>query len=346
MRGRLFLIGIVALAACRRGMPTNTPIGTLRARELAAIAVPAPSPAQSFRWPRFFLAENPTTFLWGEGRLIFRLSISAEGQVSAQQVFSEMTDGLGMLVAAAKTSTGTITALDADGRVGIMEASGKVWRFNTHLKGRIGDIAAWKDRVYLLLQGRGENRSAVIAYDFFGKEINRWSEIPPDGIIQASLKGGGITSCPDGVIFYNYINSPQPMELQAGESVKAWGSKFDFFREVTESQVQDAFRASKRGSVGPLIRLGLSSGRVMAIRCSDEGFLVRQVARPGGEGVEIQILDRRIGDWVGKIAVQDGILLDVKGRTLYLGTSPKGRGFTLKRVVFDPSSTQTRSPGK
>lgn len=246
-------------------------------------------------------------------------------------------------MAAARAQNGALAVLDASGRIAVRDPrSGRVSSFESHLENSPGDMTVTDDRVYLLLQGESEGGSAVVAYSFSGAEAGRWGRMPVDGIIQANLKGGGITACPGGEVFYSYINSPQILRLEEpARRVRPVGRASRTFQRLTEGQVHRAQRESTRArSVAPLVKLGLQASRVMALRCSQAGLL-RQVARPSGGGALIEVWDPLSETLSGTVPTGEGILLDAHGSTLYLGRLQQGARFLLDRVELTPAPSRT-----
>jgi hypothetical protein len=331
----LLLSTLPILAACGE-VSTKAPAKALHTTRLKAIPIVSSQPSLSLRWPEFLLADEPNRYLWGEGREVFRVETSSRGLVLSRPVGDDFSRGLGKLIAAARTPDGTLAVLDVSGRVAIQSPTEQTWRFETHLENEAGGLAVTKSLLYLLQQGQSRTSSAVTAYTFSGSEIGRWGEMPADGIIQSNLKGGGIAACPDGSVFYSYINSPQIFHLQNGaeKSVRPLGEESSSFKKIRASAVFEASEEGMRsGSARPLVKLGLSASRVMSLLCSEEGLLFRQVAQPAGKGAYVEVWDPVSGMVKGTVHSVDGVLLDVRGRTLYLGTL-EHKEFRLERVQF------------
>lgn len=194
-----------------------------------------------------------------------------------------------------------------------------------------------EDRVYLLLRGEVAVGNAVAAYDYTGVEVGRWGEMPAAGILQASLDGGGIASCPDGSIFYSYINSPLIFRVEEGSqgTVRTLGRQSGSFEVVSERDVGHAFEESRRSrSVVPLVKLGLGASRVMSLMCSQEGLLFRQVAQPSKRGAYIEVWDPASETLIDTILGSGGTLLDVRDQILYLGTTAEDQTFKLERIQY------------
>lgn len=162
--------------------------------------------------------------------------------------------------------------------------------------------------------------------------------MPAAGIIQQSLTGGGIAGCPDGSIYYSYINSPRILRLEGGASggIRAFGEGGNgSFQVVSDRSIRDAQHESLRThSVAPLVKLGLGGSRVMGLFCSDGGLLFRQVAEPAGGGSHVEVWNARSEDRVGTVPVGGAVLLAVADQTLYLGQVSEERSFTLERIRY------------
>jgi hypothetical protein len=335
----LLLLGLTALTACGRGEPASGPSWTLHTSRLEALSIIPSFPSLPLRWPQFLLAEGADHFLWGE-KGIFRLASSPHGPLLEQPRGVDLTRGMDRLIAAAQAPDGKLAVLDMSGRVAVQDPrSGRTWDIEAQLSNQPAGLALTQSRAYVLLQGEPLDGDAVVAYGFDGAEAGRWGKIPADGILQASLRGGGIAACPDGSVFYSYINSPRILRLEDGadESVQAIGEPRSTFVAVPARKVRQAYGEVKRSSsVAPLIKLGLGASRVMSLLCSQEGLLLRQVAQPARGGVLIEVWDPRSEELVGTIPVGgDEVLLDVRDQILYLGARAGDKDFTLVRVRYD-----------
>jgi hypothetical protein len=82
----------------------------------------------------------------------------------------------------------------------------------------------------------------------------------------------------------------------------------------------------------------------MALLCSPDGMLFRQVARPARGGSYVELWNPRTEELVGTIPSGGGVLLDVRDHTLYLGSAPDER-FILERMQYSiatPLARRTR----
>jgi hypothetical protein len=337
----LALLPLTLLLSCAADGSGDRPARMLHTSRLKEIAI-SPSPG----WPEFFLTEGPGLFLWGNRNEVLRIEVSEVGPAVAVRVGTDLVHGLDSLVAAARNTAGTVAFLDASGRVAIHNPDSKrTWRFKTSLSNLAGGLALSTGRAYLLLRNEFGTGSAVVGYDFHGAEVGQWGEMPADGIIQANLKGGGIAACPAGSVYYSYINSPRIYRLPEGgeKEVRQIGGRPDSFTVLPARQVYKASKESMESrSVAPVVKLGLSASRVMALACSEEGLLFRQVAQPAGAGAHVEVWDPVSETMVGTIPVAEGVLLDVKNQILFLGTMPASQGFRIERIHFrvDPSRSE------
>lgn len=333
----LLLLGFTVLTACTGGESGSGPPSRLHISRLEALSIVPSLPSRPLRWPQFLLIEEGNSFLWGESG-IFRIESSESGPVLKKPEGADLTRGLDRLIAAAQAPSGTLAVLDVSGRVAVQSPrSGQTWGFDTQLQNHPASLAVTESLVYLLLQGEPEEGSAVVAYSFDGVEAGRWGTMPADGIIQARLSGGGITACPDGSIFYSYINSPQVLRLEDGanKSVRAIGRQRSSFVAVSARKVHQAYSDGMRSSsVAPLVKLGLSASRVMSLLCSNESLLFRQVAKPARGGAQIEVWDPLSEELVGTIPVGGAVLLGARDQILYLGTMSESQNFTLERIQY------------
>lgn len=342
---KLFVVLPLALIACQVRESEELQAGVLSARKLEAFPIVSTQAPAVLRWPQFFLVEGPSSFLWGGGQEILRIQRAEKGDFHVEEVAGELTQGMDRLIAAARSPGGTLAVLDASGEVALLQPeAGQVSKLRIRLPAQQGGLAVTEERVYLLLQGEPEEGSAVVAYTRSGAEAGRWGKQPVDAVIQESLSGGGIAACPDGSVFYTYINSPRILRLEPDHegAVRALGKKGSAFQVLSGREVAKAHRDSIRtGSVKPLVTLGLSGSRVMKLLCSEDGLLLRQVAQPDGGGAHVEVWEPRSGELLGRIPVDSGVLLGSLGHILYLGTLPEGQRFTLERFQLEMGQTQT-----
>lgn len=333
----LHVLALAVLIACARGNSEDKPAGRLRTSRLEPISIVSPLPSFSPRWPGFLLVERGTTVLWGGEQGIFRIEMSSRGPAHIESQGAELTRGMDRLIGAARALDGKVAVLDTSGRVAVYSpAAGQTWRFKTRSQNRPGDLAITEDMVYVLLQGEVEKGSAVVAYTFSGEEVGRWGTMPADAIIQTRLRGGGIAACPDGSVYYSYVNTPQIIQLQhdGNKGVRSIGRSSDSFKVVSASRVRQTYREGLRShSAAPLVKLGLDVSRVMGLLCSEEGLLLRQVAQPARGGAPVEVWDPLSERLVGTIPVGGAVLLDVRDRILYFGTV-EPRKFMLDRIQY------------
>ena len=330
------LVVIALLAACRQAEAPRFGSGRLRARSSGSLALVPPIPPVSMRWPQFLLVESPDRFLWGAEREIYRIAASEQGSTLDGPLWPELTEGLGRLVAVARTPSGALAVLDADGRVrGESPGSKSPWGFQAHLPGGAAKLATTDEAVYLLLQGMESGGAAVVGFDHSGMELGRWGTIPASGLIQLNLSGGGLAACPDGSVFYSYINSPEIWRVDGGDkAVRPLGGSEAEFKVIPERALREASDEGRKArSVAPLVRLGLGASRVAALTCSPEGRLFRQVVRPRGAGSYVEVWEPRSGERLGAIPSGGGVLFDVRGHTLFLGNLRDGH-FVIEPIEY------------
>ena len=297
------------------------------------------------RWPQFLLAEAPDRFLWGSDREIYRVKTSDQGPTLEGPLWPELTEGLGRLVAVSRTRSGALAVLDADGRVRGEAPGSKVpWGFQAHLPSSAGKLANTAQAVYFLLQGPEAGGAAVVGFNHSGIELGRWGAIPASGLIQMSLTGGGLAVCPDGSIFYSYINSPEIWEIEGSETrVRTLGLPETEFQVIPERAIRSAHDEGRKShSVASIVKLGLGASRVAALACSSEGLLFRQVARPHSAGSYVEVWDPRSGKLLGTVLSGGGVLFDVSGHTLILGNVQDDH-FLLEPIEYSvPRRSETR----
>jgi hypothetical protein len=177
--------------------------------------------------------------------------------------------------------------------------------------------------------------AAVAAYDFAGNQIGQWGEMPAGAIIQTNLGGGGIAACPDGGVFYSYINDPRISRLESDGRIKMIGKPAESFEIIARREVHRAHQESLgTRSVAPLVRAGLGASRVMTLLCDEEGLLLRQIAQPQKRGAHIEVWDPTSEELLGVIPVGRAVLLDVREEVLYLGSQTEDQKLTLERIRY------------
>lgn len=338
-------LAFVLFGACGRKGAVGPMSAPLPARGLEPVFLVPPVPPVSMRWPQFLWADGGHRFLWGANREIYRVQESKNGPVLTGPEWPDLTRGLDRLVSASRTAAGTLALLDSMGRVqGLSPGSPTPWSFELRLGSHAGRLAVTDQAAYLLLQGDEEGGRAVVAYDFAGHEVGGWGEMPLESMIQETLNGGGIAACPDGSIFYSYINGPRIFRLVLGKGheVRPVGSSPSTFEALSESSVRDAAREGVRSrSVVPIVKLGLSANRVTALLCTSEGLLLRQVARPAHAGGYVEVWDPATEGLIGTVRTGSGVLLDARDHTLYLGSAPDEH-FRLDRVEYRTRASSSR----
>ncbi len=348
-RSNLVLLLVPALAmACGAQPPRGVSGITISTSWLETLPLLSSAPSSPLRWPQFLVADGASGFFLGGGRDLFRIATLASHSAVAEPVVAAgPQQGLGRLVAAAQSPGGTLAFLDETGQVAIHgRAPGQRWLLKTRDQNRSRHLTVSEGSVYLLLEGETETGNAVAMYNFTGTEVRRWGVIPADGIVQGSLTGGGIAACPDGSIFYSYLNSPRVFHLdeESSRAVRAIGEPSSSFQTISAGQVRRALRESTRShSVAPLVKLGLGASRVMSLLCSDDGLLFREVAHPKGRGAEIEVWDPLSEERVGTIPAGNGVLLAVRDQILYLVTAQPGEKLALERIRYQVKRSQ---PGK
>ncbi|NJL27733.1 MAG: hypothetical protein HC897_07475 [Thermoanaerobaculia bacterium] len=177
----------------------------------------------------------------------------------------------------------------------------------------------------------------MVAYSLSGTETGRWGEMPASGFIQESLTGGGIAACPDGMIYYSYINSPEIFRLDppAGEISPLRDSSAPFYK-ISEDAIMSACEESDRlGDVGPLVKLGLQGSRIMALYCSNENILFRQIAQPHSGGSHVEAWDLGSRQLVATLPSNDGVLFATSPGLLHFVISPSAtRGVEIEHVSY------------
>lgn len=311
---------------------------SIRATTFKAIELKSAASGRSLRWPDRVVVVGPQTLLWLEGGqpYLFRHSDATAADIRSTDI-GHLLDGR-PAVAATRGFDGTIVVMDGSGRIaGHNPTSRHSWSFNAKLMAPSKAIATTGRLVYLLLEGSDPDAEAVVALSVTGSHVGDWGTAPPDALIQESLRGGGIAACPDGSVFFSYVNSPQIFRISsaATHDVNPVGRPPDEFRVLSEGEIRKASReAADLHSVAPLVRLGLSSSRVMGLLCSRDGILIRQVSEPGA-GSHVEFWRASSGKFLGVLDVGKSVLLGDWASTLYLGRDNDDGNFVLERVAYE-----------
>jgi len=331
-----YLVGALVLCVACTADREISSIPHLEAEELEGLDLVSTQPFYSLRWPQFLLVAEPRGLLWGYGGDVLRLDL-AEGKVHSLSLV-DPARGFDRLVSADRRPDGTLALLDASGRVLVWNTDGgDVHRFTATPEPSWGGLALSGDHVYLMSQGEDDGSPAVRAFAFDGTPAGNWGDRSPSALIQASLNGGGITSCPDGTVYYSYINSPQILRLGADGRVEEVGEARSDFRTLTASSIRGTAEDGRRlKSVTPLVQLGLGTSRVMSLHCSAEGLLFRHIADPAPPGSLIEVWDSLSGELLGAVHPRAGVLLDVDDQVLYLGSVDQEVPFRLERLHYAP----------
>ncbi len=293
-------------------------------------------------WPDVFLVQGEERYLWVEAGQVLRIHRSSSALELEVSEDPELIQGLDGLVAAARGPDGIVAFLDASGRVSLrQEGTETRWDFRIGQETRAESIAVSREEVFLLRASREPQGAAVVAFTFDGQPSGQWGEMPADAAVQAKLSGGGLAVCPDGSVYFSYINSPKVVRL--GDRVQGTVQPFregsTSFQLLDEDQIRKANQSSKRaGSVKDLVQLGLQASRVMALFCSADGVLFRQVAQPRA-GSFVEVIDPGPEQLLDTIPVGTRVLLGVEQHTLYLGDRlPQGRGLYLEYLDYEPQT--------
>lgn len=335
---RLLAAGCCALvalvsAACERAA---TEVVASAGLPLDPYSFSGPSGTSPGEEPSFLLATPDGLLLWGEDRGVRAYRLSPDGLRRVDGVPVPDLATFDSLVAAGLGADGTLALLDWAGRVAAIDRrSGRTWRFDTLLRHRVSDLAVADGLLYFLLHGGEEDAPAVVGYRLTGEPAGSWGEMPPDGVIQSALSGGGIAACPDGSVFYSSINSQRIARLGSEGGVSPLGPAPPAFHRLDAGDIRRARRETERTkTVSAIVRLGLSGSRVMALRCSEEGLLLRQVARPSGAGAYVEVWDPTAGTLAGIVEPIEGLLVGSSGRTLLLATESQEGDFRLGRTML------------
>lgn len=330
----LSLVGLSILSACTpQNHRVTAPTSRMTATKLDSVSVHLPR-SSGLYWPTF-LSATDGGYYWGEGNQVYRVDPAAP-RVEPNRSFWPSVEGHDRLVASATSSNGTLALLDSSGRVSIHDPkSQRTWTLSLDIESHAANLTLAQGIVYVLLQDEEAQRaSAVIAYDLDGQLLGEWGSMPLDALIQTSLRGGGITSCPDGSVFYSYINSPRILRLAEDDSsdVHPIGVQSPSFRELLPRDIVEAYRQSNREeSVGPVVKLGLSGSRVMSLFCSSSGLLLRQIAQPGGDGSHVEVWDPKTETLLGTVPTTSEMLLGIDGEAMILATRAQEKEVLLER---------------
>lgn len=335
----LLVACLVLLASCSRMDTASAPSISLHTTRLGSFPLESPRPWPTLRWPAAFLVQRQDRFLWAEGNVIFSIGGTAADLTIAALEEPRLTAGLDRIVAAAQAVDGALAVVDSSGRVvGARAGSEETWGFETPFRNPGLRVALADRLVYFLLTSDSPGGAAVSAYSVEGIEVGRWGTIPAAGIIQQSLNGGGIAACGDGSVYYSYINSPWILRLEPeskGEARALGKASAVPFERIPARTIRKAHLESRRShTIAPLVELGLSGSRILALFCTEEDLLVRQVAHPGGGGSAVEFWDPRSGQRAGSVDAEAGLLLAVRHQTLYLGVVPENGPFTLERIHY------------
>lgn len=336
---RVFVLAMLILlgTACVKERLDSSPVPVLSTQPLSGASF-EDSSGLRFRWPQVFIAESPTSVLWGEGRVLHRMQIAGERLVVLPPVAieSDLSMRPDRLVAGSLSSDGVLGVLDSKGRVMLLDSTtGEASGFDIPVMGSPGFLAVGSERIYVLRDEAVRVGGAVVAYNFKGQEVAHWGEVPSESAIHKALRGGGLALCPGGTVYFSYLNSPRIMEERGGEAVPVGIRRADF-QVLPGRIVRSALRESRRSrSVRPLAEAAFAGSRVMSLYCSSDGYLFRQVAEPSGGGAKVEIWSPERDELVGVVPLHEGVLLSVHGNheatTLFVGVQDPESGFTLER---------------
>lgn len=331
----LWLLVVTAAGACDGAAKTVPSRPGLSLQPLSLIGLERPDAVE---WPQVLLPLDDRLLLWGEGRSAFLFEISERGLTNTKRGSLDL-GALDSLASAAEDGDGTIVFVDWAGRVlAKNRQTGETWSFDTLLRNSVSDVAVADEIAYLLLHGGEIGNRAVTGYKLTGEPIGSWGSMPPDGLIQSNLRGGGITACGDGSIFYSYVNSPAIQRLD-GDATRPFRGETQHFHRLSPGEIRRADREARSStSVGAVVKLGLTGSRVMALHCTTDGLLLRQVARPARAGAYVEVWDAAGESLIGIVAPVEGLLIGAVDRTLLFATGSQQEGFRLARTML-PSFT-------
>jgi hypothetical protein len=332
---RLWLLVLAAAGACDRAA---TQVVTRPGLSLQSLSLIGLEQSDAVGWPQILLPLDDRLLLWGEGRDVFAFEISDAGLTHEEEESPDL-GALEGLTSAGEDGDGKVVLVDWAGRVlAIDRRTGETWRFETLLRNAVSDVAVANGVAYLLLHGGEVDDPAVIGYRLTGEPIGRWGSMPPDGLLQGNLRGGGITACSDGSIFYSYLNSPG-IERLVGDATRPLDGETQHFHRLPPREIRRADRQARNStSVAPMVKLGLTGSRVMALHCTSDGLLLRQVARPARAGAYVEVWDPIGESLIGIVAPVEGLLIGAVDHTLLFATGSKQEGFRLARTML-PSFT-------
>lgn len=331
----LWLLVLASAGACDGAA---TPVVTRPGLTLPSLSPDGWAESDAVGWPQVLLPLHDRRLLWGEGRKVIAFEISDTGLTRAKAALPDL-GALDSVASAGEDGDGTIVLLDWAGRVlSVDRRTGETRGFETLLRNTISDVAVTDGTAYLLLHGGEVGSPAVIGYRLTGEPIGRWGSMPPDGLIQGHLRGGGITACGDGSVFYSYVNSPR-IERLTGDQTRAFDADVPGFDRLSAAAIRRADREARDStSVASIVKLGLTGSRVLGLHCTADGLLLRQVARPSRAGAYVEVWDPIGESLVGIVAPVEGLLVGAVDGTLLFATGSQREGFRLARTML-PSFT-------
>lgn len=331
----LTVLFFAILCASCSGQPQAMEPPLLSASLDEALPLAAADDSSIPRWPQFLLPVGDG-LLWPERSHLLRVE-EVDGQLMVRgPAMTEMTLGLDRLIAGARGPLGEIALLDSSGRVSIRDQGGRLSGFTMDLGQRAAGIAVADRTVFLLLQGGTEGGPAVLGFSFEGAEEGRWGQMPADGLVQGILQGGGLAACSDGNVYFSYINSARLSRLAEDGLVELIGEPPPSFTELRPREIREAFHEAEREqSTKPLVRLGLGASRVMALHCSSENLVFRQVTGPDEGSKRIEVWHPASEELVGFVPPVEGVLFASSGGALYLGALAEEQ-FELRKYRYDP----------
>lgn len=321
----------LAFGSCSNQVPSREP--PVVAVSLVEVLTAVANDSSTLRWPQFLLPFGEG-FLWAERHDFLQVEEVDERLIAKGPALVEMTLGLDRLIAGTRGPVGEIALLDSSGRVAIRESGGRLTGFTSSFGRRAASIAVADGSVSLLLQGESEGGPAIVGFSFEGNEQGRWGQMPADGLLQGILRGGGLTSCSDGSVYYSYINSARISRIMEDDHVQPIGDPPSAFVEIEPRDIRRAFHDGERErSTKPLVGLGLGASRVMALLCSPENLLFRQVTGPGEGSMRIEVWDPASAELVGVLPFEEGVLLAIEEGMLYMGVLDENE-FEIRKYLY------------